>query len=109
MAETLIWITFGLFIAIQVVDWVYTMFKIYKTLGCNRDFFECITFVNILSILFFICTSFGLRRYDLQSLFAMSLLNSIMAVLSIYVTNHYLVNRDIKKVLQRNKQKTIKL
>lgn len=109
MAETLIWITFGLFVGIQVVDWLYAIFKIYKALGYNRDFFECIAIINSLSILFFICTSFGLRRYDLPSLFAMSLLNLIMAFLSIYVVNHYLVNRDIKKVLQRNKQKTIKL
>ena len=48
MAETLIWITFGLFVAIQVVDWLYAMFKIYKALGYDRDFFEVITFVNIL-------------------------------------------------------------
>lgn len=109
MAETLIWITFGLFVAIQVVDWLYAMFKIYKALGCGRDFFEVITFVNILSILFFICTSFGLRRYDLQSLFAMVLLNSIMAVLSLYVTNHYLVNREIKNALQDSKPQIIKL
>lgn len=109
MAEILIWITFGLFVAIQVVDWLYTMLKIYKALGYNRDFFDCITFINILSILFFICTSFGLRRYDLQSLFAMLSLNSIIAVLSIYVTNHYLVNRDIKNVLQYSKSQIIKL
>lgn len=109
MAEILIWIAFGLFVGIQVVDWLYAMLKIYKALGYDRDFFEVIVFINILSILFFICTSIGLRRYDLSSLFAMSLLNLIMAFLSIYVANHYLVNHDIKKVLQRNKQKTIKL
>lgn len=109
MAETLIWITFGLFVAIQVVDWLYAMFKIYKALGYDRDFFEVITFVNILSILFFICTSVGLRRYDLQSLFAMLSLNSPMAFLSLYVVNHYVVNRDIKKILQSSKLRTIKL
>lgn len=109
MAETLIWIAFGLFVAIQFVDWLYAMFKIYKALGYDRDFFEVITFVNILSILFFICTSFGLRRYDLQSLFAMLLLNSPMAFLSLYVVNHYVVNRDIKKILQSSKLRTIKL
>lgn len=109
MAETLIWITFGLFVAIQVVDWLYAMFKIYKALGYDRDFFEVITFVNILSILFFICTSFGLRRYDLPSLIAMVLLNSPMAFLSLYVVNHYVVNSDIKKILQSSKLRTIKL
>ena len=109
MAEILIWIAFGLFVGAQVVDWLYTMLKIYKALGYNRDFFECIAFVNILSILFFICTSFGLRRYDLPSLFAMVSLNSIMAVLSLYVTNHYLVNREIKNALQDSKPQIIKL
>ena len=109
MTETLIWITFGLFVAIQVVDWLYAMLKIYKALGYDGDFFEVITFVNILSILFFICTSFGLRQYDLQSLFALLLLNSPMAFLSLYVVNHYVVNRDIKKILQSSKLRTIKL
>ena len=109
MAEILIWITFGLFVVIQIVDWLYAIFKIYKALGYNRDFFDCIAFVNISSILFFICTSFGLRRYDLQSLFAMLLLNAIMAFLSLYVTNHYAVNRDIKNILQSSKPRTIKL
>lgn len=32
MAETLIWITFGLFVGIQVVDWLYAIFKIYKAM-----------------------------------------------------------------------------
>lgn len=109
MAETLIWITFGLFVVIQIVDGLYAIFKIYKALGYDRDFFEVIAFINILSILFFICTSLGLRRYDLQSLFAMSLLNSLMAFLSIYVVNHYAVNRDIKNILQYSKPQIIKL
>lgn len=109
MAEILIWIAFGLFVGTQIVDWLYAMFKIYKALGYDRDFFEVIAFINILSILFFICTSFGLRRYDLPSLIAMVLLNSPMAFLSIYVVNHYAVNRDIKKILQSSKLRTIKL
>jgi hypothetical protein len=109
MAETLIWITFGLFVGVQAIDWLYTMFKIYKALGYDRDFFEAIAFINILSILFFICTSFVLRRYDLQSLFAMLLLNSPMAFLSLYVVNHYAVNLDIKNILQYSKPQIIKL
>ena len=109
MAEILIWIAFGLFVGVQVVDCLYAMLKVYKALGWNRDFLDCILIVNSLSILFFICTSFGLRRYDLPSLFAMLLLNLIMAFLSIYVVNHYVVNRDIKRILRRKKQKTIKI